>query len=232
MIPSETQPWPGLFEVALAPTAYAALLYQLLGLPLGLAAFIWVVLGLSLSLGLALLGIGLLLGLGYLLACRGLAVAEARLAARLVGQAGPTAPPLPPGTGFWGRLGALLLDPASWGAQAFLLLRMPLGVAAFSALLTLLVLSTTALAMGLLPWQGLEVGPDGLAHLRASAGWHATFEPAPLDLPEAFLRHPGAARLTVAALGLLGFLGTLHLALALTRLEAWLGRLLLRGSRP
>ena len=223
---SESQPWPGLFEVALEPAAYGALLYQLLGLPLGIAAFTWVVLGLSLSLGLALLGIGLLLGLAYLLACRGLAVAEARLAARLVGQAEPTAPTLPLGSGFWARLGALLKDPASWGAQAFLLLRMPLGVAAFSALLTLLVLTTTSLAMGLLPWQSLEVGPGGWARFQAP-GWHATFEPASLDLPEAFLRHPGAARLTAAVLGLLGFLGALHLAVALTRLEAWLGRLLL-----
>ena len=112
----DARPWPGLLEVALEPAAYGALAWQLLGLPLGIFGFTWVATGLSLSLGLAVIGVGLVLGLAYLLACRGLALAGARVAAGLAGQAGPGADPVPAGPGFWNRLGQLLRDPASWGA--------------------------------------------------------------------------------------------------------------------
>lgn len=230
MTHSDARPWPGLFEVALEPAAYGALAWQLLGLPLGILGFTWVATGLSLSLGLAIIGVGLFLGLAYLLACRGLAWADARVAAGLAGQKAPDAAPIPEGRGFWDRLGQLLKDPASWGAQAFLLLRLPLGIAAFTALITLLCFALSALVFGLAPWHRMELGPDGWAHLHA-AHWHASVEPEVFAVPERWLRHPGAVRLTAAALGFGSLIGSLHLAVALTRLEAWLGRALLRGSR-
>ena len=56
---SQASPAVGFFDVALTPRAYGALAYQVAGLPLGIAAFIWVTTGLSLSLGLSCIGVGL-----------------------------------------------------------------------------------------------------------------------------------------------------------------------------
>ncbi|HJV21618.1 MAG TPA: sensor domain-containing protein [Holophagaceae bacterium] len=221
---------PGFLETALEPRAYGALAYQIAGLPLGIAAFTWVVTGLSLSFGLAFIGIGLLLGLAYLLGSRALAVGQGRLAAAIAGIEGPGALFLPAAQGFWTRLGVLLKDPASWGAQAYLLLRLPLGIFGFTVLVTLLACSVTALFLGLYPWYQAQSAGDGLLHLQSrmgSADWDLGSE----VLVQAFVRHPAPARLTTAALGFLGFLGTLHAALGLTRLEALLARALLRGRK-
>ncbi|MBI4911388.1 MAG: sensor domain-containing protein [Acidobacteria bacterium] len=224
---SKLEPESGFFAPALSPRAYGALLYQIAGLPLAMAAFVWVIVGVPLSLGLSFIGIGLLLGLAYLLASRGLAVAQGRLAAWLVGVDGPTAPPLPEANGFWARLGALLKDPASWGAQAFLLLRMPLGVLGFAMVLTLLLLSVVALGVGLLPWQQAELLGDGSVFFGAPS-WSGTVDLGSHSAVEWFVKHPGPIRVTAGALGFVGLLSTLHAAVALTRAEARAACALLR----
>ena len=227
MTPTPTDPWPDFFEIALAPRAYGALLYQIAGLPLGIAAFTWVVTGLSLSLGLVVIGIGLVLGLAYLVSCRGLAVALGRLAAAIAGMPAPEALAMPEGPGFWSRLGALLSNPASWGAQASLLLRMPWGIAAFTLLVTLLSLSLAAVLAAILPWQQIQLGPDGLLHLSGHS-WNLQGDLLFPPILEGLRNHPASTRLLSAAAGLFGFLATLHGALALTRAEAWLAWTLLR----
>lgn len=224
---SQPEPETGFLAPALSPRAYGALLYQIAGLPLALAAFTWVMVGVPLSLGLSFIGIGLLLGLAYLLATRGLAVAQGRLVAWLVDVEGPTAPPIPETVGFWARLGALLKDPASWGAQAYLLLRMPLGILGFALVLTFLLLSLTALGVGLLPWHRAELLGDGSVFLSART-WSGTVDLGACPAAEWFVKHPGPTRLTSAALGFVGLLTTLHTALALTRAEAKAACALLR----
>ncbi len=228
MSPSNAEP--GFLEVALAPRAYGALAYQIAGLPLGIATFAWVATGLSLSFGLAFIGIGLLLGLAYLLASRAMAVGQGRLAAYIAATEAPAALLVPPSEGFWARLGALLKDPASWGAQVYLLLRMPMGVLGFGLLISMLSLSIAALFLGLFPWYRVESYGDGLVHLQSRWGsmdWDLCFEP----LVRGFIRHPGPARLTTAAVGFLGFLATLHVSLGLTRMEAAIARALLRRRK-
>lgn len=217
----------GFFEVALNPRAYGALAYQIVGLPLGIAAFTWVVTGLSLSFGLSFIGIGLFLGLAYLAASRAMAVGQGRLAACIAAEAAPAALLMPTADGFWARLGALLKDPASWGAQAYLLLRMPLGIFGFAVLITLLSLSVSALFLGLFPWYRIESVGDGLVQFQSRHG-SMTWDLGLDGCVQLFIHHPGPARLTTAAGGALGFLGTLHAALGLTRLEALLAKLLLQ----
>lgn len=224
---SQPEPASGFLDPALSPRAYGALVYQIAGLPLAIAAFTWVMVGVPLSLGLSLIGIGLLLGLAYLLATRGLAVAQGRLVAWLVDVEGPTAPPMPEAEGFWARLGALLRDPASWGAQAYLLLRMPLAILGFGLVLTLLLLSFMGLGVGLLPWHRAELLGDGSVLLSARS-WSGTVDVGACPAAEWLVKHPGPTRLTAAALGFVGFLTTLHLALALTRAEAKAACALLR----
>jgi hypothetical protein len=221
------EPETGFLDPALSPRAYGALLYQIAGLPLAIAAFTWVMVGVPLSLGLSFIGIGLLLGLVYLLATRGLAVAQGRLVAWLADVEGPTAPPLPEATGFWLRLGALLKDPASWGAQAYLLLRMPLGILGFTLVLTFLLLSCVTLGIGLLPWHHADLLGDGDVFLTARH-WSGTLELGSSRLAMWFVKHPGPTRLTAGALGFVGLVMTLHTALALTRAEAKAACALLR----
>lgn len=222
--------WPDFFDIALMPQAYGALLYQVAGLPLGIAAFTWVATGVSLSIGLAILGIGLLLGFGYLLASRALVVAQSRLAASLSGLPAPSALAIPEGPGFWTRLWTLLSDPASWGAQAVLLFRMPWGIAAFTLLATLLGLSLLALLLAFLPWRELQVDPGGLVHLTGQP-WDLQGDFLLPQLAGAFQQHPATARLFSGAAGVFGILTSLHLALAFTRAEAWLACILLK-RRP
>ncbi len=225
---SPASPATGFLEIALSPRAYGALAYQIVGLPLGIAAFTWVTVGLSLSLGLSVIGIGFILGLAFLMTSRAMAVGQGRLVAYIADREAPAALPIPDAQGFWPRLGALLKDPASWGAQAYLLLRMPLGILGFTLLITLLSLSLSALLLGLFPWYRLESAGNGLVTFHSHHGamtWDLEMEP----LVQAFIRHPGPARLTAAALGFLGFLGTLHASLGLTRLEAHLAKALLQG---
>ncbi len=227
---SPAPPAAGFLEIALSPRAYGALAYQIVGLPLGIAAFTWVSVGLSLSLGLSVIGIGIVLGLAFLLASRAMAVGQGRLAAYIADREAPAALPIPEAQGFWLRLGELLKDPASWGAQAYLLLRLPLGILGFTLLITLLSLSLSALVLGLFPWHHLESAGNGLVTFQSHHGtmtWDLEMEP----LVQAFIRHPGPARLTAAAVGFLGFLLTLHAARGLTRVEALLARALLR-HRP
>ena len=225
---SPSSPETGFLDVALSPRAYGALAYQIAGLPLGIAAFTWVATGLSLSFGLSFIGIGLILGMAYLLASRAMAVGQGRLAAYISAEEGPAALPMPAAAGFWARLGALLKDPATWTAQVYLILRMPLGILGFTLLITLLSLSLSALFLGLFPWYHLESAGNGLVHLQSRHG-SMTCDLGMDALVQAFIRHPGPARLTSAAVGFLGFLVTLHASLGLTRLEAALARVLLRG---
>lgn len=232
MIRPHTAPWPGFWDIGLLPKAYGALLYQVMGLPLGIAAFTWVVTGFSLSLGLSVIGVGLVLGLGFVAASRALAVAQGSLVAFLSEVQAPAALVMPEGTGFWNRLGALLKDPASWGAQAYLLLRLPMGIAGFTVLVTLFSLSASSLVLGLLPWHQVTMGPDGITHFQTrewSLHWELGYEP----VAALFLRHQALARFMSVAAGVFGFFSSLHVALALTRAEAWLASALLcRKSVP
>lgn len=224
---SPSSPESGFLEIALNPRAYGALAYQIAGLPLGIAAFTWVSVGLTLSFGLSFIGIGLIFGMAYLIASRAMAMGQGRLASFISAGESPAALPMPAVEGFWARLGALLKDPASWGAQAYLLLRMPLGILGFTLLITLLSLSLSGLLLGLFPWYRMESAGDGLLTFQSRHG-SMTWDLGMDALVKTFLRHPGPARLTAAALGFLGFLVTLHASLGLTRLEAALARVLLR----
>ena len=76
---------PGFFEVLALPRAYTTLLYLLFSLATGILAFTFAVTGLSLSLGLAILIIGLPLTVAFLAGTRLLAVAEVHLLQAMVG---------------------------------------------------------------------------------------------------------------------------------------------------
>ena len=223
---SPSHPWPTWLGIALEPRAYMALIYQLVGLPLGIAGFVLLVTGLSLSLGLAVLGIGLLLGFCLMILVRGLALTQGRIAWGLTGMTVLDLDIIPVRNGLWERFKALVLDPTTWLAQLYVLLRLPLGILGFVLMICLISLSSACILAAGLQWASVHVGPDGFSHLQAF-GTTLTVDPGELDLPYFMLNMHTFGRVTTIAVGLCGLLGTLHLALGLTWLDGRLAKELL-----
>jgi Flp pilus assembly protein TadB len=144
------------------------LLYHLLGLPLGIAYFVWLVTGLSTGLGLLVTLIGIPLLTLVLASVRPLAAAERFLANELLGAGIPGAPLAPSGSGWIGRLTAYWSDGRTWRGVAFLFVRFPAGLASFVVAtvaygVALMLLAAPVLAP--LDADGLDVGPwaiDGI----------------------------------------------------------------------
>jgi len=209
----EDRPWPSLFGVFADPKAYTSLLYLLLSLPAGIFTFTWVVTGLSLSLGLLVLVIGFPLLIFFLGSSRALGLAEGRLIEALLDVRMPRRPPLlPAGLRWTERLGNLFKDGYTWTSLIYLLLYMPLGILYFTAMVTSFFLSIAFMAAPLMRLFGAHFDGD-FTFLCTQYG--------PGNLPPMWLL------LGLGFLGVLGLVGTLHLALALGRVQGGLARQLL-----
>ena len=144
---------PSLRSLLLAPVrlrTYGNLCFLALAAPFGMAYFLVVVTGLSLSVPLSLLLVGVPLLLATLLAVRGLAAVERWLARRLLGAAVPS-----PSHAFLSgspreRVEGLVFDRRTWLECGYLLAKLPIGVSAFALLSTTLTVSVTLLATPLL----------------------------------------------------------------------------------
>jgi signal transduction histidine kinase len=116
------------------------LLFCLIGIPLGLCVLVVPYWGVGFALAVALLapgdeltwvaGVAAIAGLLLLVLLatrigRGLGVVHRRLAARLLDEQVAPPPPLRPGRGVLGRLGAGLFDGPGWRAVAYQLLKLP-----------------------------------------------------------------------------------------------------------
>ena len=97
--------------VFLDPRAYTCLFFMLLTLATGIIYFVFAVTGLSLSLGFAVLIIGVPFFLVFVAVSRVLALAEGRLIEAMTGERMPRRPVYPgPALGFWARMGDMLKD--------------------------------------------------------------------------------------------------------------------------
>ena len=163
------------------------LLHNLLGLPLGVAYFTYLVTALALGAGLAITVIGLPILTLVLASVRPLLAAERGMANALLGAGIPDAPLAPGGTGVLDRAKAYWTDGASWRGIAYLLARFPIGLATFTVAVTAFGAAASLLAAPLLvpldgdawsigDWdvdtlaEGLALVPAGLVTLVA-AGW-------------------------------------------------------------
>ena len=132
------------FGVYIDPKAWGSMLYMLISLVTGIFYFTWVVTGLSLSLGLAVLIFGLPLGLFFILSVRGLALLEGRIVEALLGVRMPRRPLFAPQGGKWlDRIKALLLDKHTWLAMLYMGLQLILGILYFTLLVVPLSISAT-----------------------------------------------------------------------------------------
>jgi len=140
---------------------YANLLYLALAFPLGLAYFIFLTVGLPLGYGLTFIWIGIpILGLVFA-GSWWMSALERRIAIGLLGAEVPpmAPPPSPEAQGFWQRMRTFFSNPVTWKGMGYLLLKLPMGVVSFTALVTLL---STSLALMLVPvlWPWADFSAD------------------------------------------------------------------------
>lgn len=121
------------FGVYADPRAYLSLLYMLLALVTGIVYFTFATTGLSLSIGFAILIIGVPFFLLFVGVSRVIALAEGRLVETMLGTRMPRRPMYPDReTPLLQRIVEMLKDPRTWGTLVYLLLMLPLGVFYFA----------------------------------------------------------------------------------------------------
>jgi uncharacterized membrane protein len=166
---------PGRFFGVLAdPHTYGSLFYMLLSLATGTFYFTWAVTGLSLSLGLAILVIGIPFAILFIGATRVLALVEGRIVEVMLGERMPRRPVYSDRSLPWlKRIGAMFTDPRTWGTMAYFLAMQPLGVVYFTVAVTMLALGAAFIAMPFAHWFGFTANLhlDGHGWIDWSAPW-------------------------------------------------------------
>jgi len=137
------------FGVAADPRTYGALFYMLLSLATGIVYFTCAAVGVSLSLGLAILIIGVPFVVLFLGTVRVLSLVEGRMVEVMLGVRMPRRPPytdrsLP----LLARIKDMFTDPRTWSTLLYMVLMLPLGVAYFTVAVTGLALSLSLVAGG------------------------------------------------------------------------------------
>lgn len=193
--------------VAADPRAYAGLFYMLLSLATGIFYFTWTVTGLSLSLGLSILIIGIPFVILFFGSVRLLSLVEGRLVEVMLGERMPRRPPYTDREQpLMARIGAMFSDPRTWSTLLYLLLMLPLGIVYF-------VSAVTGLSLG----TGLVVG--GFVHLFSAMGV-VMVDDLHFTLPRVFAPF-------VIVLGVVLLFLTLHLARGVARVHGALAKHLL-----
>jgi uncharacterized membrane protein len=121
------------FGVFMDARAYMSLFYMLLTLATGIVYFTFVVTGLALSAGLAVLVIGIPFFLAFIGMARVLALGEGRLLEATTGERMPRRPVHPGPSASWlSRIVDMLKDVRTWTTLLYLLLMLPLGILYFT----------------------------------------------------------------------------------------------------
>jgi uncharacterized membrane protein len=125
------------FGVFMDARAYTSLFYMLLTIATGVVYFTFVVTGLALSAGLAVLVIGIPFFLAFIGMARVLALGEGRLIEATTGERMPRRPVHPgPSVSWLTRIGDMLKDGRTWTTLLYLLLMLPLGILYFTIAVT------------------------------------------------------------------------------------------------
>lgn len=203
------------FGVAADPRTWGALFYMLLSLATGVFYFTWTVTGVTLSLGLSLLIVGIAFVVFFVGTTRVLSLVEGRIVETLLGVRMPRRPAYAQrGVPLLTRIGHMFTDPRTWSTLLYFVLMLPLGVVYFTV-------AVAGLAVSL----GLVFGP--VASLFVDGPDVGIFLDGELVVP-ALLVSPLAL---VVGIGLL--FATLHLARAVGGLHGRIAHrlLVIGGSR-
>ena len=159
--PTPRRSWLGrFFGVVAEPRTYAALFYMVLALATGIFYFTWVVTGVSMSAGFAVLIIGVPFLILYFGSVRVLSLVEGRIVEVMLGERMPRRPvyasrdqPL------LARIRDMFLDPRTWSTQLYFLMMLPLGIVYFTTAITGI---SVALALIATPFLGAFGYPDAI----------------------------------------------------------------------
>lgn len=196
------------FGVAADPRTYGALFYMLLSLATGIFYFTWVTTGVSLSIGLSILIIGIPLLLLFLMSVRLLSLVEGRIVEVLLGERMPRRPLYTQRDKPWAtRLKELFTSGSTWTSMLYMLLMQPLGTLYFGLAVTLL---TTAVMLAAAP---LSVMIPGVFDVTIAHWTISTMGMWLLPL--------------VSVAGILLLFATLHLARGIGKFHGWLAKQLL-----
>jgi len=216
--PKRTSALGRFFGVIVDPRTYGALFYMLLSLATGSIYFTVVTTGVSLSLGLMILVIGIPLLVLFLGLIRVLSLVEGRIVEVLLGERMPRRPLYTQRDKGWlERIKEMFTDARTWTAMLYFALMLPLGVAYFTAAVTGLAVSLSLVAAPIAVWTGLadvQVGDRGWLFLETGStdiSTSLTMWQLPLVLVAGFLL----------------FFVTLHLAKGIGKLHGLLAKHLL-----
>lgn len=197
------------FGVAADSRTWGALFYMILALATGIFYFTWAVTGISLSMGLSVLIIGIPFVILFLGTVRALSLLEGRIVETMLGVRMPRRPPYPSNAGksIGQRIGAIFTDGRTWTTLFYMMLMLPLGIAYFTITITLLSVSLGFIATPVL--KALSVADViyldcGGPHWLCDGGYW----------PLALLTCVGGVFLLFATLHVVRGLGKLHGAIA------------------
>jgi uncharacterized membrane protein len=204
------------FGVFLDPRAYTSLFFMLLCLATGIIYFVFAVVGLSLSAGLAVLIIGVPFFLLFISIGRVVALAEGRLIEAMTGVRMPRRP-VYQGTalGFWARISEMLKDRRTWTTIAYFILMLPIGIVYFVVAVVGLVVSLAFIA---LPF-AVVLSQAGLFGMNGTVVFDGVH-------PE-WLFNTGLAIPILGVAGVLLLTSLMHLARGIGRLHAMLAKSML-----
>jgi hypothetical protein len=135
--------------VLVDPHAYGSLFYMFLTMVTGILYFTWAITGISLSVGLIILIIGIPFILIFLASTRAISLVEGWMVEALLGVRMPRRPRLPAESRqLTGRIRYWLSDRRTWTTLLYMVLMMPLGVIYFTIAVTLV---SVALALAAAP---------------------------------------------------------------------------------
>src|SRR5258706_728833 len=201
----------GFFNVISDPRTYGALLYMLLSLATGIFYFTWAVTGISLTVGLAILIVGIPFALLFIGSVRLLSHIEGRIVESLLGVRMPRRLPASASEEtLFARIKEALLDVRTWSSMLYLFLMLPLGIAYFVIAIV-----------------GISV-PLGLI---GGSVWGLLTNRSPIQLDDApvleHLAHTAPGLMLLALVGVLLFFVTLHIARGVGWMHARVAEVLL-----
>jgi Putative sensor len=205
------------FGIFLDPRAYTSLFYMLLSLATGILYFVLVVVGVSVSAGLAILIIGVPFFLVFIGITRAVSLGEGRLLEAITGERMPRRPVHPGAVTGWGaRIGAMLRDARTWTTLLYFVLMFPLGILYF-----------VIAAIGL--WLGLNLTLAPLTRLGDDLGWFDhTHRLVQFDIGSLHVEPSSwIASIFMLAIGVIVLTALMHLARGIVRGHARLAKALL-----
>jgi putative sensor protein/HAAS domain-containing protein len=216
--PRWTTPWGKFFGVAADSRSYGALFYMLLAIVPGIFYFTCVAVGMSLSLGLSVLIIGIPVIILYFGIVRVLSLAEGRLVEAMLGVRMPRRPLYASRDGrLVTKIKGLFTDPRIWSTHLYFLLMLPLGIAYFTIFVTLIALVVSLVGLPAAVWTGLATGDVT----------HDSWSLLHIQLLGVDASASSAELLLCLVIGVLLMFGTLHLARGIGYLHGLLAKHLL-----